>query len=192
MVKSAYTVTLVQPGFQFKKYPGDSQTLVVRFYVYPFNNASAVLHIYGDGISFSTDQNGEDTFKLNPIWEYQSYEATTYDSKGSSSYTSYALFNINVKRKGSGIVLRLIVPLLLLVLLATVSFWVYYEERVNVTLAILFSVSALYIVILGNIPLVGYLTDLDRFVFWVSLLFLSLSCMTILHDDDDDVGCRCS
>lgn len=111
---------------------------------------------------------GGDTFKQNQIWTYKSATASTYNSQGSSSKTSVWMAQIYVERKGVGIILRLIVPLFLLLLLAAVTFWMTTEERVNVTITIMLSVSALYIVILGNIPLVGYLTDLDKFVFWVS------------------------
>ena len=51
---------------------------------------------------------------------------------------------------------------------AGVTFWAEPETRVDSITTLILAVSALYIVILGNIPLVGYLTDFDRFVFWVS------------------------
>lgn len=78
-----------------------------------------------------------------------------------------------MERKGSGIVIRLVLPLFLLLLLSAVTFWMTTEKRVDVTITIMLSVSALYIVILGNIPLVGYLTKLDKFVFWVSSLVIA-------------------
>jgi hypothetical protein len=38
------------------------------------------------------------------------------------------------------------------------TFWANLDDRINMTMTILLSVSALYVVILGNIPLLGYLT----------------------------------
>lgn len=169
VMKAAVVLKIVQSGFTFKKYPGDSQDLILRYYIYPFDNRTAIMTIYGNGISFSTDQRNEDTFALNPLWTYKNATATIYNSQGASSATSYALFTINIERKGSGIVLRLVVPVLLLLILSTLTFWAAYEERVNITITILLSVSALYIVILGNIPLVGYLTSLDKYIFWVGI-----------------------
>ena len=56
----------------------------------------------------------------------------------------------------------------MLLLLSALTFWLSYENRVDTTITLLLSVSALYIVILGNIPMVGYLTNVDTFVCWVS------------------------
>lgn len=176
--KGAIVLKVVQSGFKFNKYPGDEQNIIVRFYMYPYDNRTAIMTIFGSGISFSTDENGEYTFPQNPLWSYISSTASTYNSQGSSSATSYALFTITVQRQGSGIVMRLVVPVLLLLVLSTLTFWATYEERVNITITLLLSVSALYIVILGNIPLVGYLTNLDKFIFW---MFLLLVIVVILH-----------
>ncbi len=97
-----------------------------------------------------------------------------------------------MERKGSGIVIRLVLPLFLLLLLSAVTFWMTTEKRVDVTITIMLSVSALYIVILGNIPLVGYLTKLDKFVFWVSsLLVLSNHLRLSFLSDVSPVNCCC-
>lgn len=167
--KGAIVVTLQQSGFQFDKYPGDTQDIILRFYMYPYNNLTAKMSIFAP-IAFSSDQNGQKTFTQNPLWTYVNSSSTTYNSQGSSSSTSYALFTISMSRQGSGIVLRLVIPVFLLLILSTLTFWADFEERVNITITILLAVSALYIVILGNIPLVGYLTSLDKFIFWVSPL----------------------
>lgn len=121
---------------------------------------------------------GQYTFSTNQVWSYVNATASTYTSTGASSGTSFWYGQIYMKRKGSGIVLRLVVPLFLLLLLSSTTFWMNTEKRVDVTITIMLSVSALYIVILGNIPLVGYLTDLDKFVFW---MFFMLVCVITLH-----------
>lgn len=77
-------------------------------------------------------------------------------------------------RRAYGVVIRLVLPMALLILLGSITFWVSYDHRVDVTITILLAMSALYIVILQNIPLVGYLTNVDRFVFWVRLLVFNL------------------
>lgn len=70
-------------------------------------------------------------------------------------------------RRAYGVVIRLVLPMALLIFLGVITYWVLPENRLDVTLTILFAMSALYIVILQNIPLVGYLTDVDKYVFWV-------------------------
>lgn len=92
---------------------------------------------------------------------------------------SMIFVNLIFQRQSSGVITRLIVPLALLLLLSALTYWITFENRVETTITVLVSVSALYIIILQNIPLVGYLTDADRFIFWVSyhLLYYSASLM---------------
>jgi hypothetical protein len=128
----------------------------------------------GDGIVFNEYYDGSYTFQSNAIWNYQSSTYSTFLGNG----FTYALYQINVKRLGSGIVLRLVLPITLLLLLAGLTFWVTLENRVDTTITLLLSISALYIVILTNIPLVGYLTNVDKYVFWMFLLLVGV---VVLH-----------
>lgn len=178
VLKQAIVVTLVEPGFSFKSYPDDTQCIKINFYVYPYPATQVNMELFKEGVYEQLDINGVGTFSRNPMWNYQHSTANVYNSEGSSSATSIWQGQIFMKRKGTGIVLRLLVPLFLLILLSGVTFWMSKEKRIDVTITILLSVSALYIVILNNIPLVGYLTDLDKFVFW---MFLMLVLVAIVH-----------
>jgi len=73
---------------------------------------------------------------------------------------------------------RLVLPITLLIFLAGLTFWAEYGGRVDSTITLLLSVSALYIVILANIPLLGYLTAIDTYIFW---MFLMLIFTCVLH-----------
>ncbi len=161
----ALDVILVQPKFNFRNYPEDKQNIVMRFVSYNFNAAYVKMGFNGgNGLIFNQYLDGTDTFKSNQIW---TYESSRYYSTTGNGY-SYNVYEINVNRQGGGIIVRLVLPIAFLLLLSTLTFWVLYENRVDTTITIMLSVSALYIVILGNIPLVGYLTNVDKFVFWVS------------------------
>ena len=161
----ALNVILVQPKFNFRNYPEDKQNIVMRFVSYNFNAAYVKMGFNGgNGLIFNQYLDGTDTFKSNQIW---TYESSRYYSTTGNGY-SYNVYEINVNRQGGGIIVRLVLPIAFLLLLSTLTFWVLYENRVDTTITIMLSVSALYIVILGNIPLVGYLTNVDKFVFWVS------------------------
>lgn len=165
----ALDVTFVQPGFDFTTYPNDAQSLIVRFFVYNFKSDYVQLGFNGgQGIQFNQFIDGENTFQTNQIWSYQ--DSSCYITTGNSN--SYAVYQIDVERYGSGIIVRLVLPITFLLLLSGLTFWVIYENRVDTTITILLSISALYIVILGNIPLVGYLTNVDKFVFAVSIISL--------------------
>lgn len=48
--------------------------------------------------------------------------------------------------------------LILFVTVTGLTFWADVDSRIDTTMTILLSVSALYVVILSNIPLLGYLT----------------------------------
>lgn len=167
--------TLLQPSFNFDKYPWDQQDIVVRYVIFNMPTQFAVLGFNGgNSLLYNTYFDGTDTFVVNPIWQWKDTTYTTFQGNG----YSYALYQITVQRKGAGIVLRLVLPITLLLLLAAMTFWILYENRVDTTITLLLSVSALYIVILGNIPLLGYLTDLDKFVFW---MFLLLVLVVVIH-----------
>eukprot|EP01031_Cornospumella_fuschlensis_P031427 gene31427-37985_t len=85
---------------------------------------------------------------------------------------SMCLINLLFSRQSNGTIVRFLLPLTLLILLSALTFWIHYESRVDITITILVSVSALYIVILQNLPMVGYLTDADRFIFLMFVLLL--------------------
>ncbi len=162
-------IALIQPGFNFRAYPDDSQTIVIRYVPYNFNNDYVRMGFYGgNALFFNQYINGENTFDSNQIWSYD--HSTFYSTVGNGN--SYAVYEFTVTRQGSGIIVRLVLPIAFLLLLSSLTFWVLYENRVDTTITLLLSVSALYIVILGNIPLVGYLTNVDRFVFWMFLLLI--------------------
>eukprot|EP00981_Chlorochromonas_danica_P009428 scaffold2678_cov236-Ochromonas_danica.AAC.3 len=177
LYKAACTITMIQTSLKFNNYPNDYQSLHLRVYAYPYDNTTAVMTIY-NGVSFSTDEEGKPTFPQNQLWSYKGSYASVYNSGGSSSSTSIATFVINVQRKSAGIVLRLVVPVLFLVVLSTLTFWTVPDQRVSITITILLSVSALYIVIINNIPMVGYLTTVDRFIF---AMFLVLVLVVVVH-----------
>jgi hypothetical protein len=110
---------------------------------------------------------GNIAFGSNPLWDLVSSKATSYNSYGASYYQCVWMGEVTMKRISSGIVLRLVSPVLLLVLLCASTFWMVEDKRIDVTITFMLSVSALYIVLVANIPLVGYLTELDVFIFRV-------------------------
>lgn len=163
---AAIDATLLQPKFDFSSYPADEQVVNIRYIVFNMRSEFCVLGFYGgQSLKFNENYDGSNTFTENPIWHYVT---TTWSNFEGNGFT-YALYQIQVKREGQGIVLRLVLPITLLLVLAGLTFWVTYENRVDTTITLLLSISALYIVILTNIPLVGYLTNVDKYVFWVSL-----------------------
>eukprot|EP00981_Chlorochromonas_danica_P009535 scaffold2721_cov181-Ochromonas_danica.AAC.13 len=124
LYKAACTITIIQTTLEFNQYPDDLQSLRLRVYAYPYDNTTALMAIY-NGVAFSTDEEGNPTFPQNQLWAYHSSSADVYNSQGSSSATSIATFEINVQRKGAGIVLRLVVPMFLVLVLVVVIHQMY-------------------------------------------------------------------
>jgi hypothetical protein len=78
---------------------------------------------------------------------------------------------LHVDRQADGTMTRFALPILMLLILAGLTFWAGFDTRVETTMTILLSVSALYVVIIGNIPQLGYLTTFDT---WIFTMFVTL------------------
>ncbi len=178
--EALFDVMLVQPGFDFSDYPNDKQNILIR---YDLQNYDAKqMQLFPRGAFCSNLADGSCSFGSNPIWTYDS-QATRcnvyYDAVPIAIiWPAKVQYIIQVTRQGSGVIVRLIFPITLLLLLSALTFWIASNNRVNITITLLLSVSALYIVILSNIPMVGYLTIVDEYVFYVSCPYflLMLSC----------------
>lgn len=173
-----YDLSLVQPLFDFKKYPSDTQNVVIRATV--TNYDADQLQMFPAALTCSYIQDGTCSFAHNAIWTWQreeNYCTVYYDKKMSLIWPAYVLFTVTLARESSGVVVRFVIPLTLLILLSTLTFWISYESRVDTTITLLLATSALYIVILQNIPMVGYLTSVDKFVFGMFLLLCIIAAM---------------
>lgn len=160
----SYHMILVQPQFDFARYPADRQNINIRFADAEFETRELIF--VPTNMEFTALPDGEYGFDANPIWDFDKYSYFAYvDAAYDNSYNVYV---IEVIRRAYGVVIRLVLPMALLIVLGSITFWVSYDHRVDVTITILLAMSALYITILQNIPLVGYLTNVDHFVFWVS------------------------
>ena len=97
-------------------------------------------------------------FASNPVWRHQpgDFSGAVYEADYSHSNIEriFPLVNLQVRiqREGSGILTRFAFPVLVLLILAGFTFWDDFDTRVQITLTILLSVSALYVVVIGSIP----------------------------------------
>lgn len=158
----------MQPTLNLRQYPQDNQVVHLRFGSYTYNRQYFAMGFPKPDsavVTYTTNYDGSNTLFDNPIWEY---DKSTFELYTSGSGFINAIYHIHFTRLGSGIIIRLVLPITLLLILAALTFWAPVENRVDSTITILLSVSALYIVILANIPLLGYLTSIDKYVFWVS------------------------
>jgi hypothetical protein len=171
--------TFIQPKLNFQKYPADDQTFHLRYGSFIYDQNTLVMGFPVDSAILSLNRNFDNSFSFesNPLWKYNA-EKSSYTFYVSGSNFHNVIYNIALERQASGIIYRLMLPMTLIIILSGATFWAATETRVDTVITLLLAVSALYIVILGNIPLVGYLTDFDTYVFW---MFVLLILVIILH-----------
>jgi hypothetical protein len=157
----------MEPKLQFVDYPNDQQIIDLRYGSYAYNQDYLKLVFVDPALSYNTNYDNSFTFRNNPIWQDNNVTSTSSTYLSGSRFLN-VIYRIRIQRKGKGVVVRLILPITLLCILGGLTFWAEYGSRVDSTITLLLAVSALYIVILGNIPLLGYLTDLDKYVLYVS------------------------
>lgn len=146
-----YDLVLVQPGFNFKNYPNDDQDIIIRFSALNFD--AEQLQLFPSDVACSYLPDKTCSFASNPLWIWKNepsfQSCTAYpDQKASQTYPAYVYYSVKIVRQGNGIIVRLVLPLMFLLLLSALTFWVAYDNRVDTTITLLLSVSALYIIIL--------------------------------------------
>jgi len=171
-------ITVLQSNFDYSQYPTDSQHIFLN--IYSFSLYSFQIAFTPVTIGYMYSSNGNDAISLNPLWSFDGAVSSNGNDIPGTSYNSrsYALVDMQFSRKSSGIILRLAIPIFLLVFLGALSFWADIGDRVNSTVTMLLAISALYIVVIQNIPMVGYLTNFDLFV---TVMFSVLFSCCILH-----------
>ncbi len=167
----------MQPDLQFHKFPQDNQTLHIRYGSYAFNSGYLKLNILEPGITYNRDYADAMTFTKNPVWNHKS-SWTTHSTYLSSSNFQNVVFSISMARNSLGIMSRFVFPIAILSVIGGLLFWSHPEDRVTLTVTLLLSVAALYVVVIDNIPLVGYLTAIDKYVM---LIFIILGLAVFMH-----------
>lgn len=167
--------TLAQPFFDYTKYPTDKQSIVIRVQSYGFS-AAFVRQQWANPAMIYYQMKPTDTpnFMMNQLWTHSEgdFETSVYVSDQPTSYNGVSVHRIfdmgylyvDITRQSDGIVIRLAMTILTLLVLSGLTFWASIENRLPTTMTLLLSVSALYIVVIGQIPLVGYMTIFDDFV----------------------------
>ena len=119
-------------------------------------------------LSYVPNYDGRRNLFFNSEWAFREEEAVagTYVTNG--EYTD-AYFLIPMARYVNGLVVRIVVPIAILLVLASLTFWISSPEgRIGATTTVLIAVSALYIVTVGYMPLVGYASLADNYILVVS------------------------
>jgi hypothetical protein len=178
-------VTLAQPTFDLSSYPVDSQSITLRFLLYGMDQKFCALSIKEPGVSYQLDQDKSISFTHNPIWSHKKNDYITFVNNRDLTLSpenprifEEGVVELYVTRESDGVLYRFALPILMLILLTGMSFWASPPLRIGVSMSLLIAVFTVYIVILFNIPLVGYLTALD---IWIFLMILVILASLVMH-----------
>ena len=162
----------LQQLFYFDEFPLDTQNIIIRYGSFGYNSTFLQMDLPLDEnpISFVRNYNGERNFFQNSEWGFRQNEerALIYTTSTDGAYTDVAVI-LPMERYGNALVVRVGIPITILLALAGITFWgATPEGRIGAATTILIAVAALYIVILNNVPWVGYATTMDTFILSVS------------------------
>ena len=149
-----FTTTFQAPDFDFRQFPFDTQTFFIRvdsLYSTPFVNFTP-----SDFTEVGT-QLGEEEWYITD----HEVEVTTQPSSTGNETSSF-VFRFFAQRHLSFYIYRIIIPLILIILVAWITFFLEdYGKRVDATTANLLLFIAFNFTIAGELPRLGYLTFMD-------------------------------
>lgn len=172
-------------SFELTRFPLDSQELPV--FLESFYPRSEVVFEPVEENRGEALDNTIDTIDL-PAWGVlgvHSEETTfTWESDADSDFSRY-VYSIQVERRFGYYLWKIVVPLLLIVMLSWLVFWMSAESleaQMGVSVTCILSVIAFNFVIADSLPKIPYLTLLDLWVL-ISYLFVFMSAV-------ENVGCH--
>jgi hypothetical protein len=186
------SLVVTQPQFDYADYPMDSQNITIRFASPSLANSFLAIKFDSPAVAYINapyPNQRQYNFPDNSVWDHTLNDVETYIFKEtqkrqlSSSFSynrtyDHGIIMITISRQSDGVLIRLGLPVLMLMVLSGFVYWAAMESRIDSTMTILLSVSALYIVVFGNIPLLGYLTSFDQYIL---SMFLLLTINVVLH-----------
>jgi hypothetical protein len=129
-------MTVIQPKFDFFKYPTDDQMIHIRYGSYAYNRTFFTVTFLQPSLTFNQNYDGSYPFLTNPFWGFQHDESSATQYLSSNGFLNN-IYRIAITRKGVGIIVRLILPIALLIYLSGLTFWEEYDARVNTTSTLL-------------------------------------------------------
>ena len=168
-------LTINQGTMTYEDYPCDTQNITIRYFSFSLTADQLIFQpITPDAGAVNPPVDvlypvGSTTasFAENPEWRLIStaYEYVNWQLSQGFQARPFGIASFTIARKSEGILSRLVLPVLLIMILCGLSYWATLSDRIATTVTGLLAVAALYIGIVGAIPLVGYLTRLDHFMY---------------------------
>ena len=150
--------------------------ITIRYGSIGYSQELLNMSLQAPSISNMIASDGSRHFYMNSEWNFIGKASEAFVYLTPQQHTD-AVFVLPVDRYANGLVVRLAIPITMLLILAGATFWVGHpESRISATSGLLIAITALYIVLIGNVPFVGYATRIDTYVLVVSSF---LKCRTI-------------
>ena len=183
-----FVMTFSQAHMHYQDYPCDVQNITIRFFSFSLTSNQLTFVPYAGEDATSAPPvdfiypigSSNPSFAQNPEWTLQGTDYSYAHWQLSAGFVSrpFGAVTFKVQRQSSGILQRLCLPILLIMILCALSYWGNAADRVSTTVTGLLAIAAVYIAVIGAIPLVGYLTRLDEYMF---MMFIIIFVNTILH-----------
>ena len=157
---------IVETPMDLRLYPFDSQDLVIYFHPSIYNRNELVL-VPDPSLSKTWDQNmgiADWSREMDSMSERVT-ELRVHD--GTTKPVSEFLISLKVKRKPMHVVFGILFPMMLLVSLTWIVFWLDKKstvDRISILFIGILTVVSYYFVIQDSIPEISYLTLIDAFV----------------------------
>jgi hypothetical protein len=156
----------VETPMQLRRFPYDSQQLEVFFHPFVYPREELIL-IPDDTLARTWQQNlGIAEWTRGPLEMLERPVEIAYFDDVKETLSEFIVV-INITRQPLHILTSIIFPMVLLVSLTWIVFWLDTEsmtDRVNITFIGILSVVAYYLVIQENVPRIDYLTLIDGFI----------------------------
>jgi hypothetical protein len=156
----------VEVPMRMRRFPFDKQSLDVFFHPFGYRRGEVLL-VPDENLSHEWDQ---DTGIAQWIREgaamHERASSMVRFNETVDTISEYVV-TIQIKRRPRHVLVSLVLPLILLVSLTWVVFWMDEESisnRVNISFIGILSVVAYYFVILDSVPEISYLTLMDAFI----------------------------
>ncbi len=149
---------------KLNKFPFDSQTLALNFKVEnELGTISEVFHSSSDIIDTNLTNLKNDEWNIRDGWTgYGHHYLTEFDIR-----LPYLAIYFEIDRKPNYFFFKLMLPIVFLLFVSWSTFWINpkeLESRVTVSIVCLLSLIAYNFVIDNDLPKLGYLTFMDKFI----------------------------
>lgn len=152
----------------YEDFPFDEQKLVLTL---------TDISIAFDKIEFEIDSSGSGVNKIitAPDWDVEGWNIRKSDFtfEGSSEKLSSLIFEINVKRQAGYYILLFLIPLLLIIMMSWMAFWLdtsLSSSQISIATTSMLTLIAYRFIVTSNLPKIAYMTRMDLFILGSSIL----------------------